>query len=331
MYIAPEGTPLRMRVKGACVGEALVDGGPLHWKYYSLDDIPKEQRPKDGVMLKKLEKELVEKNAWKVAQTVRERVHMEPGPAGDLMYSEVSKPEQFFYNTQYLQDFHKSGKEKKKSLPGYHYFQKISNFVETHIRRGELFLEFRKGVCTRDGEYEPCNFCKEETLVKASPQPFPDYTALPEYKYLDFQSTHDLSQEREIDDYLPRSNIKKLFNKHEIASDDVNAVLQFSEKYIVKKELVVKYCKHLEYLELNKTKPNKMQQDITNEKNQANADSEDVIDSEKEDESMDEGQETIIASVGNDPNSDIEDETCRRSTRTRKTCYKTRAFLGDSD
>ena len=46
---------------------------------------------------------------------------------------------------------------------------------------------------------------------------------------------------------------------------------------------------------------------------------------------MDDGEETIIASVGNDPNTDIEDETCRRSTRIRKTCYKTRAFLGDSD
>lgn len=218
----------------------------------------------------------------------------------------------------------KSGKEKKKSLPGYHYFQKISDFMDTHLRRGELFLEFRKGNCTSDGQYDPCNFCKEETSVKASPQPFPDYSALPEYKYLDFQSTHDLMEEREIDDYLPRPNIRKLFNKHEIASDDVDAISQFSDKYIVDTDLVVKYCKHLEYLELNKTKPDKMPQDVVINMNVANADNAST-DAEKDEES----EETIIANIGHDL--DIEEETHRRSKRTRRTNYKTRAFFGDSD
>ena len=51
--------------------------------------------------MKNAEEECMQKNAWKVTEDLCCRVHMEPGPAGDLMMAMVTeKPEhQFFYNT----------------------------------------------------------------------------------------------------------------------------------------------------------------------------------------------------------------------------------------
>ena len=148
----------------ACIGEALADGSALHWEYYSMDDTPKEELKNMTLQqINKLEEDIAEKNAWRVAHGVRERIHMEPGPAGDLMFAEVENESsaQFFNNTAYLLDYNKAGKEKKKHIPGYNYFLKIANFVDEHTERGEIFMEYRKGMCCKDGTLDPCNFCND--------------------------------------------------------------------------------------------------------------------------------------------------------------------------
>ena len=76
----------------ASVGEAIADGGALKWEYHQ----PCEGMSKDDIEnlsleeYEKKEEECTELNAWCVAQEVNNRVFMEPGPAGDLMFSHVT-------------------------------------------------------------------------------------------------------------------------------------------------------------------------------------------------------------------------------------------------
>lgn len=244
----------------ACIGEALVDGGAIKWEYFKpLDGITEEDIEAMGIdEIAKEEDECMERNAWKVADEVVERVHMEPGPAGDLMLGMLTEkpPNHFFYNTAELQIYHKSGKEKRKCLPGYNYFKKIEKFMDEHIERGELYLEYLMGGCTKDNDYPLCNYCETRCppckLRKKSPKPYPDYSKIPNLKYLPLESTP--TEDRTIDDYLPRANLKKMFIAQTISSTDERSIRAFVEKFVVEEEFVVKYLKHLELLDLKKRK-----------------------------------------------------------------------------
>ena len=55
--------------------------------------------------------------------------------------------DQYCYNTDYLNAYHKASKAKEKDLPGYNYFGIIENFLSDHFERGELFFEYRQGSC----------------------------------------------------------------------------------------------------------------------------------------------------------------------------------------
>ena len=105
--------------------------------------------------IKKKENYCIKWNAWRVSEDVVSHVHMEPGPEGDLILGlttdELSN--QFFNNTGYLQMYHKPGKEKRKSWPGYNYFRQIENFMSDHTEKGELYLEYLVGGCTYEDLY----------------------------------------------------------------------------------------------------------------------------------------------------------------------------------
>ena len=103
----------------ACVGEAVVDGSALRWNYYSLDDNTQEELQSLNIdEITKLEEEITEKNAWRVAQEVCERVHMEPGPAGDLMLCLVEDelPNQFFFKPSISKCITKLAKQKRRNF-----------------------------------------------------------------------------------------------------------------------------------------------------------------------------------------------------------------------
>ena len=121
------------------------------------------------------EEECTRKNAWNVCRNVSECIHMEPGPAGDLMLSMLEEEHLFFYNSLELMKHLKiktTAKSQQYKLPGYYYFNKIEMFIDEHGERGELFIEYRLGGCTKDG-YEMCQFCvgKIETPLPKSPRP----------------------------------------------------------------------------------------------------------------------------------------------------------------
>ena len=56
----------------AAIGEALVDGRGLHWEYFQPTDLISEEELKKLLVeeMKELEAEVVERNAWRVAQDV---------------------------------------------------------------------------------------------------------------------------------------------------------------------------------------------------------------------------------------------------------------------
>ena len=85
-----------------CIGEALVDGGTLRWKFYeALDGLTQaeiESLALDDI--RKREGLAMEQNTWMVAENVADRINHEPGPAGDYIQSfyfvTPSKNEHFF-------------------------------------------------------------------------------------------------------------------------------------------------------------------------------------------------------------------------------------------
>ena len=240
-----------------CIGEALADGGALQWEYFSPQDTHTKEEI-DAMTLDELKTEeasCMKKNAWRVCQDVHvsERIHMEQGPAGDMMLAMVEDETLFFYNNRELVTYQKASKSNRKGLPGYHYFRKIEEFIDEHFEKSELFLEYRFGNCTRDGDYNLCQFCQQYNIdgICRSPRPYPDLTQA-KYKYLSLEDTP--VSNRNTDDFSPRVNLKKLYNKEEIDTSNTKAVQEFSNNFIVDEQHVLTYLAHLEYLELKRKK-----------------------------------------------------------------------------
>jgi hypothetical protein len=136
----------------ASIGEALVDGTALKWKYYTpFDGLTSEEIDHlSSNELKEKENLCMEKNAWRVAYEVAAMIDDEPGPAGDFIKCYVTQQEknQFFFNQRYLMKYAAVKTEaKKEQVPGCNYFKKIYTFIDSHCLLGEMFLEYLKGSC----------------------------------------------------------------------------------------------------------------------------------------------------------------------------------------
>jgi hypothetical protein len=325
----------------ACIGEALVDGSALKWNYFDALDgkCPEEIEKMTMQDITAEEDKCMERNAWKVADDVRCRIHMEPGPAGDLMLALVTDVpnDQFYYNAKYLQNYHKAGKSKRKDMPGSHYFQKIERFIDIHFEKGEIYLEYLNGVCQqKTGQI--CDHCLTETgvAIGRSTKPFPDYSKLPKFHYLPLESTpmEIEGNSREVDDYQPRANLKKLYRSNEISPSNQTAVSDFSKKYIVDEEFVVAYVKHLAMLDLKKMKRKSAKKGAT-----VQAVINEEVESEESDEcsaNSDSGNDIVLATIDEtDDESDVIEVQDRAPQITRSgrrhTTAKTRHFFGDSD
>ena len=59
---------------------------------------------------------------------------------------------------------------------------------------------------------------------------------------------------RELDDFQPRAQIKRLFEESELVSGDSMAIRKFSEKYIVPEKLVAEYVEHLAQIKIPQEK-----------------------------------------------------------------------------
>ena len=204
----------------------------------------------------------MQKNVWRVAKDVTERIQDEPGPAGDFMKAFVTprENEQFFFNAKQLREFTSAAESKQKDVPGHAYFQKIETFLKQHVQVGELYLEFLKGDCKQTSG-KLCDFCTKcpsfREKLQRVPRPKPDVTALPGLKYLPHDKTPNRTtdgHQRPLDDFQPRAQIKKHVKEGKLTLTDSESITSFSKAFAVEEDLVRNYLEHLQYLKLKKLK-----------------------------------------------------------------------------
>ena len=175
-----------------------------------------------------------------------------------LMFSCFSD-EQFFCNTAYLEKFIKTSENAKRNLPGHGYFTMLSDFIKDHIDIGEMYAEYRKGACRKQGGL--CDFCQKMEIrissdsVRSGLRPYSNYNT-EGFHYCSYKET--LTEidgvPRPIDDYHPRAQLKQLFKEGALSSDDNKAIYKFSRKFIVPEKLILSYIRHLENLKLERQK-----------------------------------------------------------------------------
>ena len=121
----------------------------------------------------------------------------------------------FFWNGTFLKRYCDASKSQKVNVPGHGYFKKIFYFISTHIESGELYMEYRKNKCVSSGS--ACDFCESVSDIfdgspaPPVPRPYPDYKKLPNFHYLPYEQTpiNINGEERNSDDFQPRTNLKK--------------------------------------------------------------------------------------------------------------------------
>ena len=138
-------------------------------------------------------------------------------------------------------------------------FSKLETFIEHHYQIGELCMEYIKFDCQNNADKQ-CDHCEDNSWVghplHRVPKPFPDYNRKPEFHYLPVSETPaDFNgKQRVIDDFQPRTQLKKLFAENKISLADDEKVTAFSGKYILEKKLVVHYLKHLQEMAVQRKK-----------------------------------------------------------------------------
>ena len=167
----------------------------------------------------------------------------------------------FFYNTIYLDRWHKSAESTKKNVPGHYYFSKIFEFVKVHFITGELFFEFRKYSCHSEEpgrKHTSCRFCKMHHVVGPVPDPFPPPVSNQETKhYKRYEETPQLKDNlkmRDVHDFQARARLKHLFIDGEITSEDKEKLNEFATKYFETVKLVTDYLLHLQNLKFRREK-----------------------------------------------------------------------------
>ncbi len=245
----------------ASIGEALVDGTALKWEYFTpFDGLTNEEIDElSSNELKEKDNLSMEKNVWRVAYDVAAMIDDESGPAGDFIKCYVTQREknQFFFNQPYLIKYAAAKTDAKKEVPGCNYFKKIYAFKDSHCLHGAMFLEYLKGSC-KDAHGKLCDFCTSRekccSQIEHVPRPFSDHES-PGYHYLPVNKTP--TNNRVVDDYLPRVQLKKAYISGECSLEDPTSISNFSRQFIVSEKCVTDYLKHLKLLELRKDKRKK--------------------------------------------------------------------------
>ena len=84
-------------------------------------------------------------------------------------------------------------------------------------------------------------------------KPMPDVAKLPEFHYLPLNNTPGTKEDgtpRNVDDFAPIPNLKRLFAANELSADDDVGVRNFAEKFITQKEYVVTHLKHVNLVQI---------------------------------------------------------------------------------
>ena len=124
----------------ASIGDALVTGETLNWEHYKrFENMSEEDIEALTVQdYEKLEKERMEKNPWKAAGVLAERVDGEPAPHGFISCSVTPREyEQFYWDKEHLRAYASTkARSAKEKLPGHGYYSKIDRFFAGHCKLG---------------------------------------------------------------------------------------------------------------------------------------------------------------------------------------------------
>ena len=247
------------------IADGLCDGGSLQWEYKKMfdglsDEELGELSPND---IEELELKIMKFNAIKVCEEVSHRLDGAPGPGGYLKsFVTDSIDKLFFFDKEYVDEY--LSKPKNTIGPGYHYYQRLERFLESHCRKGEKFLEFVKFECQSKTEGVKCDFCDGKDWVGPHvtyvPAPMPDESKLPEFHYLHVRDTplEVDGKFREVDDFQPRVQIKKSLTDGSMSLQNEESISQFCNKFIVERPLLLKCVEHIQINDIKKAK--RMQQ-----------------------------------------------------------------------
>ena len=197
----------------------------MTWEYYPIFDglmITDEEIENLSIEAHYRNEEVrLEKNGWRVAEEIAER--MDGAPVLDeFIHSQLTPKieDSHFFNQKYIKEYQHATANKKLSVPGYHYMQKLEAFMQRHIQLGEMYLEYIRDSCDPDTKCEYCQtFNWQASIMERVPRPLPDDKK--EGHYLDVfntPTTNANGSPRKIDDFLPRARVKKLFSLGELNS-----------------------------------------------------------------------------------------------------------------
>ncbi len=261
----------------SAIGNAVVDGATIEWEHYKRFDNLQDHEiaAMSHQDYENHETQRMEKNAWRVASQLAERIDGAP-VLSEFIHSCVSeKPEDsFFFNEDYLSKYISATKNIRSHLPGSACFNKIRDFMDTHVHLGELYSEFLRDSC-EESQGSLCQHCSANRWVgpvmTRIPRPIPDHSKVTDYNY---KSVHDTSvldsegKERKPDDWQPRNNIKKQYAQKSLSTNDVDGVREFSKKFIVEEKYVKSYLDHLTSLENLKNIRDRQRQNDRRERQQ---------------------------------------------------------------
>ncbi len=117
------------------VGDAICDGGPIMWEYKKCyDGLSDEQL--DQMTLEQLEEsahQVMEHNVFKVCDEITLRTDGAPAPGGYMKaFTSEHLDDMFFCNGKYAWEYLHASEQRRQTLPGSNYFNKIKNFGENH-------------------------------------------------------------------------------------------------------------------------------------------------------------------------------------------------------
>ncbi len=250
----------------AAVGKAFGNGDRIHWEYRKMFD-GLEEHEKEKMSLEEFAQYEEDRQKYNVVETCKDlaaRVQDAPGPKGTLnpMTSMVSQPTEnlFFGDSQYLTNYINASASNRTKLPGFSYYQKLDKFYQLHFQQGELYMEYIKDDCLKNGNDEKCSFCKENpwkaTKITRVPRAKPMVDS-PNFLPLNDTPVYediDLLSWRKPDDFQPRAQLRKLFNSKDISTKSKENIDEFCKQFAVDRRLVIEQLQHFEYLEYKKQK-----------------------------------------------------------------------------
>ena len=114
-------------------------------------------------------------------------------------------------------------------------------------------MEYLKGSCREKLEGNLCSYCQNHPFLGQAamriPQPVPDLNNPGHYlSVFDTPTVDSEGKPRQVDDFLPRAQIKIRFHGGQLLVDDDDVVSAFAKEFAVKPEFVHQYLNHLQGL-----------------------------------------------------------------------------------